>query len=518
PPYNTGKDFIYPDDYREPLEAYLRRTGQVDEEGRRLTTNTRASGRFHSKWLNMMYPRLLLARQLLREDGVIFVSIDDNEVHNLRHVMNEVFGEENFVGVFIWRKKEGGGQTDDFFVREHEYVLVYRKSSSFIWIDELVPVDSAKFNRIDETGRKFMAVKLAKWGAGAKRSDRPTMYFPIKAPDGRKVYPVAPDGSEGRWRVGKKRMQHLIENDLIEWELKDGEWIPYEKIYEGDKEEKAIKDRSILFDETSTAEGTNVLTELFGKKDVFENPKPPNLIKYFMRNNTCGSDVILDFFAGSCSSAHAVLQQNLEDGGNRRFVMVQLPEPLDSGKKEHKAAIDFCDQLGKPRNIAEIGKERIRRVIAKLQAEREGQMELNPDEDLGFKVFKLQRSHFKEWQPVEPTTPQALDDLFSQHASPLVENWQPQALLTEILLIEGFPLDSRVVPLEEGFPENAVWRVRHPDVGHELFVCLDEEIQPSTVEHLPSLLRAEDIFICLDSALSDEAKVTLDDRIRLKVI
>jgi len=259
---------------------------------------------------------------------------------------------------------------------------------------------------------------------------------------------------------------------------------------------------------------------LFGIDGVFPNPKDEDVIRKLVEATTNEQEIVMDFFAGSCTTAHAVLQQNREDGGRRRFIMVQLPEPLDPAKKEHKAAIAFCNQIGKPRNIAEIGKERIRRVIAKMQAEREGQLEINPDEDLGFKVFKLQRSHFKEWQPVEPTTPHALDDLFSQHASPLVEGWEPQALLTEILLLEGFPLDSAIVPLDETFPANTVWRVHHPEVGHELFVCLDETLAEETVERLKAgeLLRDDDIFICLDAALTDEAKVVLDDRLRLKVI
>ena len=208
--------------------------------------------------------------------------------------------------------------------------------------------------------------------------------------------------------------------------------------------------------------------------------------------------------------------------------MIQMPEKVPENTPANKAGFQ---------NIAEISKERIRRVIAKLQAKAAQQEEtpagqpslLDQGEppsvagqpspvDLGFKVLKLQRSHFKEWQPVEPTEPTRLDDLFSQAASPLVDGWSKEGLLTEILLIEGFPLDSHVIPLADGFPDNDVRRVHHPDVGHQLFVCLDEEIRPSTVDRLPSLLRSDDIFICLDAALTDQAKVVLDDRLRLKVI
>ncbi|MDW8279254.1 MAG: hypothetical protein RMJ85_14645, partial [Anaerolineales bacterium] len=224
--------------------------------------------------------------------------------------------------------------------------------------------------------------------------------------------------------------------------------------------------------------------------------------------------IILDFFAGSCTTAHAVLAQNREDGGRRQFIMVQLPEPTPPDSPARQAGFA---------TIAEIGKERIRRVIRKMKEENNGQLPLPaaggaPPLPMGFRVFKLTRSHFRPWAPLPPEGAARLDDLFAQ--SPLLEGWTPEGLRTEILLLEGFPLDSRLTPLSETFPENTVWRIHHPDVGHELFLCLDAALHASTVSRLLAgdLLRREDLFICLDSALTDEAKLRLEDRLRLKVI
>ena len=299
PPYNTGnKVFIFNDRYIDYEDSYR-----------------------HSKWLSFMEKRLKLAKNLLKDTGVIFISIDYNELAQLRLICDELFGEKNFIGILIWRKKEGGGQTDDYFVTEHEYILLYERTQSFKWIDETVPIEEAKFNKKDEEGKKFSAIKLAKWGSGARREDRPTMYFKIKAPDGKYVYPKAPDGSEGRWRVGKIKMNELIENNLIYWEKKNGVWIPYEKNHYSDADVKKIKERSILFELASTGDATNELTGIFGIKDVFQNPKPTDLIKFLITHTSNKDATILDFMAGSGTTGHAVLKVNKEDGGNRQFIL-----------------------------------------------------------------------------------------------------------------------------------------------------------------------------------------------------
>ncbi|VVB58663.1 DNA methylase [Candidatus Anstonella stagnisolia] len=298
PPYNTGnKDFKYNDRWVDREDAYR-----------------------HSKWLSFMEKRLRLAKTLLKETGVIFMSINDNELAQLKILSDEVFGEKNFIGNFIWRKKEGGGQADAYFVTEHEYVLVYRKSDRFEWLDEIIPTDEQGFNKEDERG-KFTLVKLAKWGNAARREDRPKMYFAIKAPDGKNIFPKAPDGNEGRWRVGKARMEEIIKENLVQWINKNNEWLAYEKVYYDSEEVKKIKERSILYGLAGTADGTNQLTAVFGKKDIFPNPKPKELIKFLVSHGIEDGGVVLDFFAGSGTTGHAVLELNKEDGGNRRFIL-----------------------------------------------------------------------------------------------------------------------------------------------------------------------------------------------------
>jgi adenine-specific DNA-methyltransferase len=320
PPYNTGNEkWVYNDNVNSPMiNEWLGKV--VDKEDM-----TR-----HDKWLCMMMPRLKLLKELLSEDGAIAINIENNEYANLKLLLDEIFGESNFVGTFIWRKKEGGGQTKEYFVTEHEYIVLYRKSPSFIWIDDTLEGEDTSFNKEDELG-KYKLVKLAKWGNTSRKEDRPKMHFPIASPDGKKVIPYAPDGNLGRWRVGKARMDLLIENDLVEFRKNnDDEWIAYEKIYFDENDIKTIKERSILYDLTNTADASKQLTEIFGKKDEFDTPKPLDLVKYFVSHITKDNDIVLDSFAGSGTTAHAVLEQNKEDNGNRKFVLIEMEEYANS--------------------------------------------------------------------------------------------------------------------------------------------------------------------------------------------
>jgi len=299
PPYNTGnKDFIYDDDFVDSADSFR-----------------------HSKWLSFMEKRLRIARELLSEKGVIFISIDDNEQATIKILCDEIFGENNFVGNYIWRKKYGGGQAVDYFSTEHEYICVYRKTDQMFWRDETVERSSKEFNHSDSNGI-FKTTKLAKWGNTSRREDRPTMYFPIKAPDNSDCFPIAPDGNDGRWRIGKEKMKILEQNNLIHWEQKENEWIPYEKEY-FTGQTKTIKDRSIIYDVAETGDGSNVLTEIFNTKDKFLNPKPVEIIAKLLKNvsEKSHSSTILDFFAGSGTTGHAVLKLNAEDGGKRRFIL-----------------------------------------------------------------------------------------------------------------------------------------------------------------------------------------------------
>lgn len=299
PPYNTGnKDFVYDDSFVDSNDSFR-----------------------HSKWLSFMEKRLNVAKELLNKKGVIFISIDDNEQAQLKLLCDEVFGESNFVGNYIWRKKYGGGQAVDYFSTEHEYISVYRKSAAMFWTDEIVKRDQKEYKHSDEKGL-FKTTKLAKWGNTSRREDRPTMYFPITAPDGSDCFPIAPDGNDGRWRIGKEKMKIIIENSLIHWEHKNGKWIPYEKEYYIGQSRR-IKDRSIYYDIAETGDGSNALTEIFQTKDLFLNPKPIEVINKILKNVTVFDSrfTILDFFAGSGTTGHAVMKLNAEDGGHRRFIL-----------------------------------------------------------------------------------------------------------------------------------------------------------------------------------------------------
>ena len=295
PPYNTGNnDFIYNDSYVDKEDSYR-----------------------HSKWLSFMSRRLRIAKKLLSDYGVIFISIDDNEQADLKILCDSIFMPSNFCGQFIWRKKSGGGQTDRYFVTEHEYILVYQATNKFCWKDIQIEKSRKNYKYQDEKG-SYNLIKLEKWGSSAHKEDRPSMYFPIKNPDGEDFYPVAPDGKAGRWRVGVKKMQTLIKDNLIEW--KNG--IPYEKDYYSETEvkTKTQKSRSILYNVGETGDGSNLLTNIFREKDVFQNPKPLSLIKELISHNS--ANYILDFFSGSGTTLHATMQLNAEDGGNRQCILI----------------------------------------------------------------------------------------------------------------------------------------------------------------------------------------------------
>lgn len=264
-----------------------------------------------------MSRRLRIAKKLLSDYGVIFISIDDNEQADLKILCDSIFLPSNFCGQFIWRKKSGGGQTDRYFVTEHEYILVYQATNKFCWKDIQIEKSRKNYKYQDEKG-SYNLIKLEKWGSSAHKEDRPSMYFPIKNPDGEDFYPVAPDGKAGRWRVGVKKMQTLIKDNLIEW--KNG--IPYEKDYYSETEvkTKTQKSRSILYNVGETGDGSNLLTNIFREKDVFQNPKPLSLIKELISHNS--ANYILDFFSGSGTTLHATMQLNAEDGGNRQCILI----------------------------------------------------------------------------------------------------------------------------------------------------------------------------------------------------
>ena len=317
PPYNTGNEgWKYNDKVNSPIiKEWLKQNGIGTDDLER-----------HDKWLCMMWPRLQLLKELLADDGVIFVSIDDNEQHHLRMIMNEIFGEENFINMIIWRKKSGGGQDSEYFAGEHDYILCYRKTEKYHMNFRKTEIQESLFNK-EKNKRKCRFIKLEKWGSNAYREDRPTMFYPIKDPDGVDFYPKAPDGRDGNWRTRPLN----LDNQHIHWEKRKGRWTPFEVQYldELNGQLKIIKERTIFYDLATTTDATNEQKNIFSRK-IFDNSKPSSLLFRLFKIGGGKDAIILDSFAGSGTTAHAVLDLNKEDGGKRKFILVECEGYADS--------------------------------------------------------------------------------------------------------------------------------------------------------------------------------------------
>ena len=394
PPYNTGNDsFVYPDDYAERLDEYKKRAGITDSAGYLNKQdlwhkNTRENGQFHSVWLSMMYPRLYLARNLLREDGVIFVSIDDNEVANLKLLMDEIFGEENFVVQIVW-KKRSTPPNDKIIGANHEYIFVYAKeiSASKLNLRERTELQLARYQNPDNHPR-------GPWTSGDLMANVKggryvtSLYFPIVNPNtGEEHYP----SSNGNWRFNKQKVEDLIAKNEIYFG-EDGKGRPKLKRFLSDVKEGITYPTLWDFIQFN-AEGSSEMAELLGNMNIFDNPKPSGLVKELAKLGLDESDIILDFFAGSGTTAQAVLELNEEDGGSRQFILVQMPEQLDAESEAYKASY---------RTIADICQARISKVIEKMQTARTKKLEMqaNP-QPLGFHAFRIAPSNFKQWRDVE---------------------------------------------------------------------------------------------------------------------
>jgi adenine-specific DNA-methyltransferase len=508
PPYNTGNDFIYPDNYTDPLDTYLKITGQKDQEGNLLTSNPETSGRYHSTWLTMMYPRLFLARQLLSDDGLIFVSIDEHEVYNLRCIMNEIFGEEAFIAEYIWKARAGKGGTLKNVSFQHEYIICYSKSTEIqLKLEERIQ----KGGTFEDEKGKYRRERLRQWGIADRREDRPKMYYPIVAPDGTEVYPIRDDGTGGRWRCGESTANELVKAGDLDFDYDGKRWHVFVKIREGKATYSPYG--TILEGVGTTADGTKLLKDLFNSK-IMEFPKPPDLIKFLTELAVWDKpdSIVLDFFAGSCSTAEAVLDINKSGNSEQRFIMVQLQEPVNDETEAGKNALT----LGLD-TIAEIGKERIRRVVAKIKEENEGTLQTNDEgtpQDSGFRVFKLDESNYRPWTDVPadkiddyPKTLEAFDD-------PLLPDWRPEDVIWEVAVKEGLSLSSRIELNELAGHE--LYTVTDGDTGHVLRICLDEKLDKEFVKELAP--GKEDIFICRDIALNDELAANLALQCRLKTI
>lgn len=527
PPYNTGNDFIYEDNFTEPIGEYFRRTGQVDEEGTSTTTNKKSDGRFHSKWLSMMYPRIKIAFDLLDKDGVIFVSIDDSEVHNLKQVMNELCGEENFVCQFVW---SGGRKNDSKLVSvSHEYVLAYIKDVSYfqenaiLWRQRKKGIDEI-YSMYEKLKKKYgddcltIEKDLKNWFKGLKNShpakhhkhyscvDKRGIYFPdnISWPGGggpkysvihpktRKPVKIP---SRGWMFSDPQKMEAVIKDDRVHFGP-DENSVPCIKSYLKDREYQVPY--SVFYQDGRAS--TKRLRTLMGG-DYFDHPKDEEILKEFIEFAMLKDGICMDFFAGSSTTSHSVFEFNIEQDRNINFISIQLPELVPENSLAYKAGY---------RNLAEYSKERIRRVSKKLSKENPG-----TKADLGFKVFKLDHTHFKQWKDFPGTQSSQLETLFTNFEIPLRHGWKPENLITEIIIQEGFPLDSVITQVPE-ITQNTVRIVSSAFCRHRLHICLDAKITDATISQIR--FNDGDIFICLDSAITNDHKITLADKGIIKTI
>ena len=530
PPYNTGKDFVYPDNFQDSIRNYLELSGQV-VGGRKISSNTEASGRFHTDWLTMMYPRLKLARNLLREDGLIIVSIDDVEFPNMRRILDEVFGEENFIASLIWDRNRKNDAK--YFSVGHEYMAVYAKNESQLSANQII--FRGEKEGVEEVRAEFHRLKNlhdSNWSEvrkGLLEFYRMIADDDPKAPLKRftKVDANGPYRDDGNinWPGGDgPRYEVLHPVTKLPCKLPTSGWryptpvrfweeVENGRIVFGPDETTVPRVRTNLFENTDQVmvsvhysyaqTSANEFNSLFDGKRVFDNPKPVGDLRKLTSYLTGPDDLVCDFFAGSGTTGHGVLAQNALDGGSRRYVLVQLPEPLDPENKDQQVAATFCDQLGKPRNIAELTKERLRRAAAKVKADSS-----NWKGDAGFRVYKLDQSNIRAWQPSGDLEKDLIDSV--EH---IVPGRREQDVLTELLLKLGLDL---CVPIEQ---HQIAGKTVHAIGGGVLLACLDPRIGKDDAEplalgiaewHKTLAPAGETTCVFRDSAFeNDEAKTNL---------
>ncbi len=458
PPYNTGKDFVYPDNYHNSLANYKSLTGQTDAEGKATHANPETSGRYHTDWLNMMYPRLILARNLLADDGIIFASIAEDEVANLRKIFDDIFGEENFISCFVWEKGKEGGNDSSILRTHYDNILCYGKelnSSNIINLD-------AK-----DTSRHITVDKEPNLVSGIEKDENEGELFQLVNLSKQRDYTVKIpllDGTIIEWPSFAP--QHSIDKWIKIGKVFVGEkHVPYVKSYLKD-ELQGQKPSNIIGQEYGTTKAGSIeIREFFGNREIFSYPKPSSLIKRLLGIGSRDNSIILDFFSGSATTAHAVMQLNTEDSGHRHYIMVQLPEVCEKGTEAAKAGY---------KNICEIGKERIRRAAKKIRNE-------NPlttqNQDMGFKVFKLDTSNFIPWNP----EPEKIELFMRNTVENILTDRSRQDLLYEVLLKCNLPL---TLPIDEKkFGENTVYVVG----AGALAICLDTTIPQSIADEIVKL-------------------------------
>ena len=490
PPYNTGNDFVYEDDFAESSAEYLANSGQFDEQGNRLVTNTESNGRFHTDWLNMIYPRLKVARDLLTDDGVIFISIDDNEQENLKRVCDEIFGESNFVADFIWEKRLNRENRKEVSSR-HDYILCYSKKNKE---NErrlyLLPMNDKALSNYgnpdnDPRGLWKSDPAHAQAGHGTK-----SQFYTLIAPNGKRH-----ELPSGRcWLYTEPVMQKAIEDNRI-WFGADGNGVPRIKTYLNAKERGLTPETMLFASEVSTNEkAKNDLKSLFDGVAVFETPKPMELILHFLRLASKDGDIILDFFSGSSAAAHAVMQLNAEDGGNRKFIMVQLPELTDENSEAYKAGY---------KTICEIGKERIRRAGRKIK---EDSPLTTQDLDTGFRVLKLDSSNMKE---VYYTPAQIVQGELFEQVDNVKSDRTAEDLLFQVMLELGATLDSKIITIrnEELGMRNCEREYTIYNVAEGYLVaCFDKDVTDEVVTTIAKMHPLYAVF--RDTSMATDSTAT----------
>lgn len=517
PPYNTGNDFVYEDDFKDPLAKYKEITSQTTK------SNPETMGRYHTNWLNMMYPRLRLAANLLRDDGVIFISIDDNEVDNLKKICNEVFGEENFIAQVSNTNNPKGRSDDKFVATAHEYILIYAKAIFNLDWYGFEPTEeiTKRYNKIDIDGRKYREIDLRKTGENDLREDRPNLFYyfyynektkefyPSREdiiPNGFiQIKPQRDDGKEGNWRWGLETATKQI-NELLP------KFMPARKVW-GVMEKDFLEGRNLVkptsswtFKDVNSERGSEEFIALGFDKRVFPKPKPIGTILRCTKLSTQNDDIVLDFFSGSATTAHAVMQLNAEDGGKRQFIMVQLPELTDEKSEAFRAGY---------KNICEIGKERIRRAGAKIK-------EQNADVDVGFKVLKLDTSNLVKWDdtPLESSETEVLKKRFDTMIKSLKIDRSELDVVYEVMLKLGIPATYQV--FENNLNGRKVYSIGDDGL---ILICLDGSnggITPEDVtamcELSPAKIVAAEEAFKDDVALSNAYYISKDSGVEIMLL
>lgn len=497
PPYNTGNDFVYADDFAQSTDEYLENSGQFDDEGNRLVKNLDSNGRFHTDWLNMIYPRLKLAKDLLSDEGVIFISIDDSEIRNLKNVCDDIFGAGNFVAQLIWQNKKGGGNDSKYVAIEHEYILTYARNIN--QLDNFYETYSEdyikRYKEKDDIGRFF-------WDTFRRKSGK--QYYPITCPDGT-VLEYDEDGNPISWLRSKARFDSDVKAGEIRIVNINGKWSVQfkQRIPLGKTPRSIFTTQTVISDKGTTSAGASDVYSYF-KKDVFSNPKPVELIKFLCEFGLGKDDIILDFFSGSGTTAEAVMHEAVEESG-AKYILVQLPEDIElmlssssaNAKRVAENAIAVLSEINRPFFITELAKERIRRAAKKISED-------NPEVkfDSGFRVLKLDSSNMKD---IYYTPSETQQSLFDTYADNIKEDRTPEDLLFQVMLDLGVLLSSKIE--ETTIAGKQVFNV----ADGFLIACFDNDVTEETVKAVAEKKPYYAVF--RDSSMANDSVATNFDQI-----